>query len=177
MTSNGHFCLAFFAKDQLKENFRQQFFDDFNSTFLDRMKAFYDSHDAWAEVHIHGLFNPENPNDKEKLCFVGEYLLNHFRDKMGNNDGLILFSHTVPKPEPMVQLLGEVIQNDRFKKIYFVVLDEDSYVEPSPKYKDDFSVRVASMPQVTLHISEFQRRLNEIGYEFETLFEIVKYRL
>lgn len=176
MTSNGHLCLAFFAKDSWKDNFRERFYTETNSKFISVLKATYDTHDAWAEVHVQNLFNPESPEGKEKICFVGEYLLSLFREKMGGNNGLILFSHTVPKHKSIASLLGKFIQDDRVKKIFFTVLDEDSYVEPTKSRRDEYSERINDMYQTTLHISEFQQRIMENGYEYDSLFEIVKFK-
>ena len=176
MTANGHFCLGFFSKEIWKENFRHQFYTKARERFDALLKSSYDDHDAWAEVHVQSLFNPKHLENGAQTCYVGEYLLSLFKKKLGYNNGLILFSHTVIKHKVAVDLLSELIQEDRVKKIYFTVLDENSYILPSESRKEKYSVLVKEIQQHKIHISEFQQRIQKSGYTYNILFEIVKYK-
>jgi hypothetical protein len=95
MYDMGHFCLLIIAQDKWKPHFKEQLLEDVNKKFLPLLEPRSKQEEikiGWNEVPKEPLFDPKN----QTVCESCSALQPIFENKKGVNDGLILFSHSLP---------------------------------------------------------------------------------
>ena len=126
MIDYGHMCLLIFAQGTWKENYKKKLLKEVKNKFISDMDI--DDIDFWSEIEKIPPFNPKNPEGNHKPCELCYSLYDFFEKKKGNNDGIILFSHNILGWKGMKNFLLFVLGEVNVKKIYYLELDQSSYM-------------------------------------------------
>ena len=170
MIDYGHSCVLVFAQGTWKESFKARFLQEISKNFISNMDI--DEVDEWGEIEQIPLFNPKNPGKNNKPCDVCHALYEIFEEKKGNNEGLILFSHNILGWEGMEKLLFFILGQTNVKKIFYLELDQDSYIEGA---KNKIPEIIEKINNLKINRTEFFRLFEYEQIKFSTLYEVGKY--
>lgn len=170
MIDYGHFCLLIFAQGTWKENFKKILSKKVKNDFLVRMDL--DENDAWGEFEVIPLFNPKNPSENEKACKLCHSLYDIFSEKLGQNDGHILFSHNTIALINIKHFANNLLSNEKIKKIYILELGFESYLTSTWKIAPKI---IKELKHKCLKRDEFGRNIDNNKFQFGVIYEILKY--
>ncbi len=170
MIDYGNFCLLVFAQGTWKERYKNKLLDQIKKNFLSNMNI--DDIDVWNEINKSPLFDPKNPDADGNPCELCHVLFKIYDGKRGRNDRLILFSHNIISWNGTGNLLSFLLGERNVKKVYYLELDQDSYLTNTKNY----------IPEIINHIKEIRINRTELftllekkELEFSTLYEIGKF--
>jgi len=170
MIEYGHVCLLIFAQDTWKENYKKRLLKEVKNKFISNMDI--DDVDLWSEIEKIPLFNPKTPEENHKPCELCYSLYDIFEKEKGNNDGIILFSHNILGWKGMKNFLLFVLGGVNVKKIYYLELDQSSYLISTKKR---ISIIIKNIKPRQVIRSIFFDLFDKEKIEFSTLYEVVKY--
>ncbi len=170
MIDYGHTCILVFAQGTWKENFKVKFFREISKNFISNMDI--DNVDLWNETEKSPLFHPKNPRDLYKPCEVCHAIYDIFEEKKGNNDGSILFSHNILGWKGMEKLLFFILGQIIVKKIFYLELDQDSYIEGAKKRIKEILNNIC---RLKINRNNFFKLFENEQIKFSTLYEVGKY--
>ena len=162
MYDEGHFCLGIQVQGVLKEHFKNSLIkkvsDDFLLLLEPRSKE-EEIHMGWIEVWKSPLFNPAT-NTKCNACLT---LNKVFLEKLGKNDGVILFSNNVPDTLGFKEFFPKLFNDKRIKKLYYFEL---------PPINIGYEVIVDEITNQKVKLSEFFKIIDNEKFETHKLYEI-----
>jgi len=167
MYDEGHFCLLIFAQGTWKDHYRKELFETISSNFLFQLKPRSEEEVAkiaWNEVYAEPLFEPP-PHDYN--CSFCSFLSEIFKDKKGNNDGMVIFTHNVLDVIGFKAFFTPLIKNNKIKKLLYFELgmfDEDEFM----KHKKFATKQV--------HSYEIFEIVDNEQFQNGTLYEILNYK-
>ena len=170
MIEYGHICLLIFAQGTWKENFKMKLLKDVKNEFLANMDI--DEVDEWSEIEQIPLFNPKNPGKNDHPCELCNSLYDIYKEKRGNNDGFILFSHNILGWVGMEKFLLFVLGEVKVKKILYLELGADSYLVSTSKKIPQIIKKISHLK---VNRSEFSKLFEDKKIEFSIIYEVGKY--
>ena len=165
MYDDGHFCLGIQVQGVLKEHFKKTLIkkvsDDFLLLLEPRSKE-EEVHMDWMEIWKSPLFDPAT-NTKCDVCLT---LNTVFLEKLGNNDGVILFSNNVPDALGFHEFFPKLFEDKRIKKLYYFEL---------PPINIGYKISVEQIRHQKVKLSEFLKLIDDGKFETHILYEISQY--
>lgn len=125
---------------------------------------------SWDETAKLPLFDPKELGESEKECPLCSAIFNIFKEKIGSNDGSILFSHTVPDVTGFKTFTTPLFNDPRIKKLYYFELGPETYVIGNEKYIPQLQER----KNLRLSKADFFELLNKNKFQLNMLYEIHK---
>ncbi len=170
MIDYGHMCLLIFAQGTWKDNYKKRLVREVKNKFISNMDI--DDVDLWSEIEKIPLFNPKTPEENHKPCELCYSLYDIFEKEKGNNDGIILFSHNILGWKGMKNFLLFILGEVNVKKIYYLELDQSSYLISTKKR---ISTIIKNIKPKQVNRSVFFDLFDKEKVEFSILYEVVKY--
>ena len=166
MYDQGHFCMLAFAQGTWKPQFKlkliRKISDNFNFLKAPKTKE-EEGIIGWNEVENSPLQNYKN-FDKCKVCQkIGPI----FKQKLGNNEGIILFSHNIPVIEDFQTFFYNIFRETGIKKVFY--LEADIFNEQKLMRQREFAHQ-------QIKSSDFFDLVRNEKFEQVTLYEISKYK-
>lgn len=173
MFEAGHFCLLIFAQGTWKEKFKDTFVKKVKSDFLSLLEPTTEGEAiklGWDEIPKDPLFNPKIIEGTKKECELCSVSYNFFKEKKGSNDGLILFSHSVPYVDEIKSFFTNLLKDNRIKKLCYLELDfELTYYK-----REEAIAKINEKKEKQLNLSDFFHLLDTKQVECGVLYEIMK---
>ena len=157
----GHFCLLIIAQEKWKENYQQKILEKVSSNFLSVLVARNEAEEkrlGWEETPKDPLFNPKNYEN----CKICSGLTQIFYEKKGINNGLVLFSHTVPDAIGFKSFFTSVFEEKRIKKVLYYELDDDEKIDKK------------NIPEEKVSLSEVFTSIENKKFQKKVLYEIIR---
>ncbi len=160
----GHFCFLIFAQGKWQEKYKAKLITDIRNDFLKH--AYWD---PMYDIPVK-LFDPLVKDEDYDACNLCLELIPRFKIKLGSNDGLIRFSHKLIRLEDIEQFFIKILTDSRVKKVYFLMLDQNSYVRGIniPKI-------IKSIREQQINRENFFNLLKKEKIEYNLIYEIIKY--
>jgi hypothetical protein len=167
---DAHFCLLIFAQGQWKESYTEKISKNARDLFYQ-----YTGHSNCQVCNtcpicraLVYMFDPMNPDEYVVVCDLCKALYKMMEQIKGQNDGMILFSHSFPLEIQSVTSLTELLlKSDKIKKIYIMeVLTE--------KKTRQVSEVIEKIKTIRLKNSEFIKLLDSNEFKDKVLYEITK---
>ncbi len=171
MFDDGHFCLMIFAQGPWKPKYKEKLCQEVQSSFLASLAARSKEEEhvlGFAETARIPLFDPEDLGKSRRECEICSRIHSLFKELLGRNEGLILFSHTVPDVPGFKAFIAPLFEDPRIKKIYYHELGPETVVIDQTKYllllKDRTDHRLSK--------AEFFKLLDANKFQLNVLYEI-----
>lgn len=173
MFDYGHFCLLIFAQGPWKPNYKAQLAKEVQARFIASLEARSPEEErrlAWAETEKNPLFDPEELGKSQRECAFCSAIYEFLKEKLGQTDGLLLFSHSVPDVIGFKTVITPLFEDPRIKKVYYYELGMDSFVVDQTKYLPILKDR----RDERLPLSEFLKLLDADKFQINVVYEIHK---
>ena len=160
----GHLCLLIIAQGKWKPHFSEQLLDEVNKKFLPLLEPRSKQEEikiGWNETPKEPLFDPHN-YEKCKSCSALQPI---FEDKKGVNDGLILFSHSLPDRVGVKSFITNLFEERRIKKVYYLELGFGEELKLD---------EVSDIKQKQLSLSEITELIEQEKFESKILYDILR---
>jgi hypothetical protein len=171
MFDDGHFCLMIFAQGPWKPKYKEKLREEVQSSFLASLAARSKEEQHrldFAETARILLFDLEGLGKSQRECQICSRIHSLFKEILGRNEGLILFSHTVPDVQGFKKFVAPLLEDPRIKKIYYYELGPETFVIDQTKYlpilKDRTDRRLSK--------AEFFKLLDANKFQLNVLYEI-----
>ncbi|MFX1494817.1 MAG: hypothetical protein ACFFBZ_11085 [Promethearchaeota archaeon] len=161
----GHFCFLIFAQGKWQEKYKDKLKAEIKKDFLK-----YAYWDQMYDIPVK-LFDPLVKEDEDfDACDLCLELIPRFEDKLGTNEGLIRFSHKLIQLEDIERFFGKILTDIMVKKVYFLMLDHNSYVIGMnvPKI-------ISNIKEQRVNPDRFFQLIKTEKLDFNILYEIRKY--
>ena len=119
----GHFCFLIFAQGKWQEKYKTKLEIEIKRDFLEY--AFWD---PMYDIPVK-LFDPLIKDEDYDFCDVCLELIPQFKKILGSNEGLIRFSHKLIRLEYIERFFFKILTDPLMKKLYFLMLDHNSYIQ------------------------------------------------
>ena len=160
----GHFCLLIIAHEKWKPHFSGNLLEKLNKKFLPLLEPRSKQEEikiGWNETPKEPLFDPQN-YEKCQTCIV---LKPSFENKKGVNDGLILFSHSLPDRVGVKTFLAQLFEERRIKKVYYLELGFGEELKQN---------EVSDIKHEQLSISEITQLIEQNKLVTKILYDILR---
>ena len=164
MYDYGHFCLLILAQDKWKAHFKEQLKDDVSAEFLSLLEPRSQQEAikiGWNETPKESLFDPKD----QTKCQSCSALYPLFVNKKGVNEGLILYSHSLPDKIGVKSFLNHLLDERRIKKVYYLELGFGEELKPD---------EVSGIDHKQISITEFINSIDKGQFETRVLYDILK---
>ena len=160
----GHFCFLIFAQGKWNEKYTANLLTEIKRDFLR-----YAYWDPMYDIPVK-LFDPLVKDEDYDICDLCLELLPRFKNKLGNNEGLIRFSHKLLRLQDIEAFFLKILTDPEVKKVYFLLLDHTSYIigKNIPKI-------INSLTEQQITTDTFFSLVNTEQLNFSTMYEIRKY--
>ena len=173
MFDYGHFCLLVFAQGPWKPNFKEQLAKTVQARFLASLEARSPEEEqrlAWNETEKIPLFDPKELGKSHRECGFCSAIYEFLKEKLGQTDGLFLFSHTVTDVTGFKTVITPLLEDPRIKKVYYYELGPETFVVDQTRYlpilKDRRDERIS--------LSQFLQLLDANKFQTNVIYEIHK---
>ena len=114
------------------------------------------------------LFNPTDPGEYVDLCDLCKPLYEKLEKIKGQNEGMILLSHSAIKEIGLLQNFANcLLSNEKVKKIYLLEIEQNKIPKKVPEI-------IKKLNHKRIPRSEFNNLLENNLYEYEVLYEVFK---
>jgi hypothetical protein len=171
MFDDGHFCLMIFAQGPWKPKYKEKLRQEVQSSFLASLVARSKEEEhrlGFAETARIPLFDPEELGKSQRECQICSRINALFKETLGRNEGLILFSHTVPDVQGFKTFVKPLFKDPRIKKMYYYELGPETVVIDQTKYLPLLKERTDRR----LSKDEFFKLLDANKFQLNVLYEI-----
>ena len=169
----GHFCLLIFAQGSWKPQYREKLMETAQDTFISVLEPRSKEEESrldWDETEKIPLFDPKELGKSQKECPLCSAIYEIFQEKQSINDGLILFSHTVPDVSGFKTFTTPLFDDPRIKKLYYFELGPETFVIGNEKYLP----LLEKTEELRLSKVDFFELLRKDKFQVNVLYEIFK---
>ncbi|MFW9943149.1 MAG: hypothetical protein ACFFFT_19075 [Candidatus Thorarchaeota archaeon] len=160
----GHFCFLIFAQGKWQEKYKAKLEIEIKKDFLR-----YAYWDPMYDIPVK-LFDPLIKDEDYDVCDLCLELIPRFKMMLGSNEGLIRFSHKLIRIEDIEKLFFKILTDPQVKKVYFLMLDHNSYIQGV-----NIPKTINSIKEQQINVNEFFNLFKNENIEFSIIYEIRKY--
>ncbi|MFX1475457.1 MAG: hypothetical protein ACFFCO_08280 [Promethearchaeota archaeon] len=171
MFDYGHFCLLIFAQGPWKPKYKEKLAREVQARFLRSLVARTpdeERHLSFAETAKMPLFDPEELGQSQPECTFFSKIYEFLKEKLGNNVGLFLFSHSVPDVIGFKTVITPLFEERRIKKVYYYELGPETFVDDQTRYLPMLKER----RDERLPLSAFLQLLDADKFQCNVVYEI-----
>lgn len=160
----GHFCFLIFAQGKWQEKYKVKLIPEIKKDFLR-----YAYWDPMYDIPVK-LFDPLVKDEDYDVCDLCLELIPRFKIKLGSNEGFIRFSHKLIQLKDIERFFLKFLTDSQVKKVYFLMLDMNSYIEVKNIPKS-----INSIKEQQIKADKFFNLIQNEKIDFSIIYEIRKY--
>ena len=160
----GHFCFLIFTQGKWKDNYKDKLKTEIKEDFLK-----YAYWDPMYDIPVK-LFDPLVKDEDYDACDLCLELIPRFKNELGNNEGLIMFSHKLLRLEDIDQFFMNILSKTEVKKLYYLMLDHNSYIIGM-----NIPRIIKGVKEQQISTNEFFSLIRNEKLDFSIIYEIRKY--
>ena len=173
MYDYGHCCLLIFAQGTWKPQYRKKLIETTQDSFISVLEPRSKEEESrldFDETEKIPLFDPKELGKSQKECPLCSAIYKILQEKKSDNDGVCLFSHTVPDVPGFKTFTTPLFDDPRIKKLYYFELGPETFVIGNEKYIPQLQKR----NDLRLSKVEFFNSLDKNEFQTNMLYEIHK---